>query len=161
MITNKNILLESPLNVPLNINDTLLLNINYKEYKVDDVVQRDATYLIKTPESIFNKVIKNNCLEDEELFELPEIDLYEQLILNRNENLGEEGEEDLDKLIEGMKQTNKIIGKKIMKLNKDIFETKSRLLNENTINRDDIMFITEIDTLLEEFTNEKNKNLNL
>ena len=36
MITNKDIILESPLNSNLNINDTLLLNLNYKEEKKDD-----------------------------------------------------------------------------------------------------------------------------
>jgi hypothetical protein len=163
MITNKDNLLENPLNQDLNINDLLLLNLNYKEEKVDDVIQRDTIYLIKKNESIFNKVIKNNCLEDEELFELPESDLYKELILNRNESQ-EQGEENLDELIKNMTQSNKTIEQKIMKLNKEIFIKKSLLpydKPEFNISAEDISFINKIEELLGEFVNEKNKNLNL
>lgn len=162
MITNKDNLLENPLNNFLDINDTLLLNLNYKEEKVNDIIQRDAIYQVKKNESIFNKVIKNNCLEDEELFKLPVSDLYKELILDRNESQ-DEGEEDLDQLIKNMQQSNKIIEKSIMKLFKEIFVKKSLLPNnpEFNVSEEDILFLNKIEELLGEFVNEKNKNLNL
>ena len=49
MITNKDIILESPLNSNLNINDTLLLNLNYKEEKKDDNKPKNNTgFYLKT-----------------------------------------------------------------------------------------------------------------
>ena len=159
MITNKDIILESPLNSNLNINDTLLLNLNYKEEKKDDnKINRNSTYLIKKNESIFNKVIKNNCLEDEELFEFPMQDLYREFILNRNESQ-DSGEENLDELIENMKQKNTRLEQQIMKLNKDIIVKKSTIPNFE-IDPEDEKTLKDINNLLQNFIDE-NLNLNL
>ena len=162
MITNKNIPLENPLSLELDINNLLLLNINYKEKEVNGVIHRDSTYLIQKEESMINKLI-NNCSEEEKIFEFGETELYKDLILDRNENLGED-DEDLDTLIKNMQQANELIEKKIMKLDKEIFIKKSLLPSNNEgfhINQEDIEFITRINELLAEFVNEKNKNLNL
>jgi len=160
MITNKDILLESPLNSKININDTLLLNLNYKEKKEDNnTITRDSIYLIKKKESIFNKIIKNNCLEEEELFKLPVKDNYKEVILNRIESQ-DEGKEDLDILIENMMQKNKRIEKQIMKLNKEIIVIKSVLPNDYVNNDDpDIRLLNETNEILQQFIIDKNLNL--
>jgi hypothetical protein len=94
MITDKRLTLEEPLNLTLDITDLLLLNINYKEEEINDNILRDVSYLIKKKESIFNKVIKNNCSgEEDEIFEFDKSEKYKELILDRNESTGEAEEE--------------------------------------------------------------------
>lgn len=166
MITDKILTLENPLNLILDINDILLLNIDYKEEKKDNNIHRDVSYLIKKKDdSIFNKVVKNNCSDQsEDIFTFDRSEKYQELILDRNENLGDEGEEDLEQLIKNMQQSNKNIENKIVKLYKESFIKKSLIPDDNEkfkISNDDIKFINTIDELLGEFVNEKNKNLNL
>jgi len=170
MITNKNIYLENSLNLDLDIKNILLLNLNYKEEKVNDSTNRDISYLIKKKDSIFNKVIKNNCSKDtDEIFNLNKSNLdisekYKELILDRNENQEDENEETLEQLIDGMKASNKIIEKQIMDLYKESFVKKS-IIPQWSFNKykenDDIDLIRGVEQLLGEFVNEKNKNLNL
>lgn len=162
MITNKDSIIEYPLNISLDINKLLIPDINYSEERIGNEVIRTANYMVEKKKSVFNSII-NDCPNEEKIIKVKLEKNYDNLILDKKEE-GEDEEETLEKLIKNVMNDNNNIANKIMSIEKDIFKIKSLLPGDNVnynIKREDVEFIVEINKMLEVFVDEENKKYNL